>query len=126
MMKLCWCDSPELLRQHGCDEVVDETLGNTVPLLMKCDLEVLDNNRRPCSLRNASFECVRNMLDQIKIRSACGLFYPQSSPQDVLYEAWHYPALKKKESRIPAASVRSPILKAARTITSPRLLCDLS
>ncbi|GFV71477.1 hypothetical protein TNCV_4562291 [Trichonephila clavipes] len=52
------------------DEVIDQTLGNTVPLLKKCNLQVSDSSRRPWSRKNASSEYVPNMLDWIQVRRA--------------------------------------------------------
>ncbi|GFV96096.1 hypothetical protein TNCV_1870571 [Trichonephila clavipes] len=53
-----------------CDEVIDQTLGNTVPLRKKCNLQVSDSSRRPWSRRNVSSDYVPNMLDWIQVRRA--------------------------------------------------------
>ncbi|CAL1275398.1 unnamed protein product [Larinioides sclopetarius] len=45
-------------------------LGNTVPLLEKCNLQVSDSNRRSWSFSNASSEHVPNMLDWIQVKRA--------------------------------------------------------
>ncbi|GFX69261.1 hypothetical protein TNCV_3564371 [Trichonephila clavipes] len=57
------------------DEVIDQTLGNTVPLFKKCNLQVSDSSRRPWSRSNASSEYVPNMLDWIQVRRARWTFH---------------------------------------------------
>ena len=51
----------------GCNK----TLRNTVSLLKKYNLQVLDSNRRPWSCNNASSECVLSMLNWIETRGTC-------------------------------------------------------
>ena len=55
------CGPLELLRllvYHRWDEIIDEVLENTIPLLKKYNLQILGSHRRPCSCRNASSGCV--------------------------------------------------------------------
>ena len=59
---------------HGCYNVINKTLGNSVPLLKKCNLQVSESKRRPWSHSNALSKHVSNLLNWNQFRRACWPF----------------------------------------------------